>query len=62
MKGLGEMGQLGLGPDVMMRNFPTHINKLDACVFVTAGGIHTACINEDDSQVRIVQGLRVRTE
>ncbi|KAE8748655.1 hypothetical protein FOCC_FOCC004666 [Frankliniella occidentalis] len=44
--GQGDVGQLGLGPDVMEKGRPTLIPKLDNLIDMCAGGMHTICLNK----------------
>ncbi|CAG2062156.1 unnamed protein product, partial [Timema podura] len=43
--GQGDVGQLGLGSDVMERSRPALIPNLDNVTDVCAGGMHTICIS-----------------
>lgn len=44
--GQGDVGQLGLGPDVMERGRPTLVPKVDDIIDICAGGMHTICLNK----------------
>lgn len=44
--GQGDVGQLGLGPDIMERGRPTVVPKLDDIIDVCAGGMHTICLSK----------------
>ncbi|XP_069698532.1 regulator of chromosome condensation isoform X2 [Periplaneta americana] len=44
--GQGEVGQLGLGPDVLERTRPTVVPNMDNVVDICAGGMHTICLTE----------------
>ncbi|KAH6920907.1 hypothetical protein HPB50_028103 [Hyalomma asiaticum] len=45
--GQGDVGQLGLGPDVMEMTRPTVVANLKDVVDVVAGGMHTLCLTAD---------------
>ncbi|XP_077541768.1 regulator of chromosome condensation-like isoform X3 [Haemaphysalis longicornis] len=45
--GQGDVGQLGLGPDVLEKARFTPIPVLDNIVDVTSGGMHTLCLTAD---------------
>lgn len=45
--GQGDVGQLGLGPDVLEKTRPTPIPGLDNIVDIAAGGMHTLCLTTD---------------
>lgn len=45
--GQGDVGQLGLGPDVMELSRPTLVQDLKDVVDVVAGGMHTLCLTAD---------------
>lgn len=45
--GQGEVGQLGLGPDIMERKAFSLVPNLDNVVEVAVGGMHTVCLTED---------------
>lgn len=45
--GQGDVGQLGLGPDVQERGRPTLVKALENVVDICAGGMHTVCLNKD---------------
>ena len=45
--GEGDVGQLGLGPDIMDRTKPARVNLEPEFIQVCAGGMHTVCVNED---------------
>uniref|UniRef100_A0A023GN11 Putative regulator of chromosome condensation 1 n=1 Tax=Amblyomma triste TaxID=251400 RepID=A0A023GN11_AMBTT len=45
--GQGDVGQLGLGPDVMEKSRPAPVPNLDNVVDVVAGGMHTLCLTAD---------------
>ena len=46
--GTGDVGQLGLGPDVEEKTRPGHVASLAAgVVAVAAGGLHTVCLTND---------------
>ncbi|CAC5423947.1 RCC1 [Mytilus coruscus] len=42
--GEGDVGQLGLGEDIMERTRPAHVKLDDKIVQVCAGGMHTVCL------------------
>lgn len=44
--GQGDVGQLGLGPDIMEKGRPTLIPNLSDLIDVRAGGMHTICLNK----------------
>ncbi|XP_077546740.1 regulator of chromosome condensation-like isoform X1 [Haemaphysalis longicornis] len=45
--GMGEVGQLGLGPDVFEKARFALVPNLDDVVDVVAGGVHTLCLTAD---------------
>ncbi|KAK6622998.1 hypothetical protein RUM43_008850 [Polyplax serrata] len=45
--GQGDVGQLGLGPDIQERGRPTLVKALENVVDICAGGMHTVCLNKD---------------
>lgn len=44
--GNGDVGQLGLGPDVLEKTRPCLVNLPDPVVQVCAGGMHTVCLSK----------------
>lgn len=50
----GDVGQLGLGPDVMELARPALVADLKDVMDVVAGGMHTLCLTAD-GKVRLVQ-------
>jgi len=42
--GEGDTGQLGLGPDVLDRSKPAHVDLPAAVIQICAGGMHSACL------------------
>lgn len=44
--GQGDVGQLGLGPDIMEKGRPALIPNLGDLIDVRAGGMHTICLNK----------------
>lgn len=44
--GMGDIGQLGLGPDVEEKSLPAVVPSLTDVVAVAAGGLHTVCIDK----------------
>uniref|UniRef100_A0A672GDI5 RCC1-like domain-containing protein n=1 Tax=Salarias fasciatus TaxID=181472 RepID=A0A672GDI5_SALFA len=44
--GQGDVGQLGLGEDVLQRKKPGLVSMPEKIVQVTAGGMHTVCLSE----------------
>ena len=44
--GEGDVGQLGLGEDVMERERPAIVNIPDPVIQVYGGGMHTVCLTE----------------
>lgn len=44
--GNGDVGQLGLGPDVLEKTRPCLVNLPDQIVQVCAGGMHTVCLSK----------------
>lgn len=44
--GQGDVGQLGLGEDVIERKKPALLSLPEKIVQVTAGGMHTVCLGE----------------
>lgn len=44
--GQGDVGQLGLGEDVIERKKPALLSLPEKIVQVTAGGMHTVCLSE----------------
>lgn len=51
--GEGDVGQLGLGEDVMEKARPTLVDIPDKVVQVCGGGMHTVCLT-DKGEVRTV--------
>ncbi|XP_067094351.1 regulator of chromosome condensation [Osmerus mordax] len=47
--GQGDVGQLGLGEDVMERKKPALVNLPEGVVQVAAGGMHTVCVSDTGS-------------
>ena len=47
--GTGEVGQLGLGPDVFEKKRPILVKSLVDVVDVVAGGMHTVCLTAQGS-------------
>lgn len=45
--GAGDVGQLGLGPDVLEKSRPTLVPLKYEVVDVCAGGMHTVCLTKD---------------
>lgn len=45
--GAGDVGQLGLGPDVLEKSRPALISLEHEVVDVCAGGMHTVCLTKD---------------
>uniref|UniRef100_A0A8D9FFW8 Regulator of chromosome condensation n=1 Tax=Cacopsylla melanoneura TaxID=428564 RepID=A0A8D9FFW8_9HEMI len=45
--GQGDVGQLGLGPDIMEKGTFTPVPNLDNVVEIAVGGMHTVCLTED---------------
>ncbi|XP_077193351.1 regulator of chromosome condensation [Paroedura picta] len=44
--GQGDLGQLGLGPDILMRKRPALVKLSEKIVQAEAGGVHTVCLSE----------------
>lgn len=44
--GMGDIGQLGLGPDMMEKSLPAVVPNLTDIVAVAAGGLHTVCVDK----------------
>lgn len=44
--GMGDVGQLGLGEDVLERKKPALVSLPEKIVQVVAGGMHTACLSD----------------
>lgn len=42
--GAGDVGQLGLGPDVLEKSRPAVVNIDHEIVDICAGGMHTVCL------------------
>ncbi|KAG8228878.1 hypothetical protein J437_LFUL007615 [Ladona fulva] len=51
--GTGDVGQLGLGPDVIEKGRPAIIQSLSTVVEICAGGMHTVCLTKDGKLVVI---------
>ena len=49
--GQGDVGQLGLGVDVLEKNRPAVVNGIKDVVDVYAGGMHTICITANGELV-----------
>lgn len=45
--GMGDIGQLGLGPDVEERTRPGVVNLPEDIVAIAAGGLHTVCLDKN---------------
>lgn len=45
--GAGDVGQLGLGPDVLEKSRPAAVNIDHEIVDICAGGMHTVCLTAD---------------
>ncbi|XP_076264668.1 regulator of chromosome condensation 1 isoform X1 [Rhynchophorus ferrugineus] len=45
--GAGDVGQLGLGPDVLEKARPALVNLSSEIVDIYAGGMHTVCLTKD---------------
>lgn len=44
--GQGDLGQLGLGPDVLARKRPALVHLPEKIIQAEAGGVHTVCLSE----------------
>jgi regulator of chromosome condensation len=44
--GQGDVGQLGLGEDIMERKRPALVTLPEGVVQVAAGGMHTVCLSD----------------
>lgn len=44
--GQGDVGQLGLGPNIMERSRPTLVPEMNNIIDICAGGMHTVCFTE----------------
>lgn len=42
--GAGDVGQLGLGPDVLEKSRPAAVSIIHEIVNICAGGMHTVCL------------------
>ena len=47
MTGSGDVGQLGLGPDVLEKTRAALVNLDHEIVDVLAGGMHTVCLTKE---------------
>lgn len=56
--GEGDVGQLGLGEDVLERTKPGKVNIPDAVVQVHAGGMHTVCLTVNGEVCRITKNTK----
>lgn len=45
--GAGDVGQLGLGPDVLEKTRPALVNLEQDIVDICAGGMHTVCLTSE---------------
>ncbi|KAL1518367.1 hypothetical protein ABEB36_002001 [Hypothenemus hampei] len=45
--GAGDVGQLGLGPDVLEKSRPALVNLNEQIVDIYAGGMHTVCLTKE---------------
>lgn len=45
--GAGDVGQLGLGPDVLEKSRPALVSLEHEIVDVCAGGMHTVCLTKE---------------
>lgn len=45
--GQNDVGQLGLGTDIDQRSRPTAVKELNNIIDISAGGMHTLCIDRD---------------
>lgn len=50
--GAGDVGQLGLGPDVLEKSRPALLNLDHDIIDVCAGGMHTVCLTAE-GKVRV---------
>ncbi|KAG0717379.1 Regulator of chromosome condensation [Chionoecetes opilio] len=44
--GMGDVGQLGLGPDVEEKTRPASVDLPEGIVAIAAGGLHTVCLDK----------------
>lgn len=44
--GMGDVGQLGLGPDVEEKSRPALVDLPEGIVAIAAGGLHTVCLDK----------------
>lgn len=51
--GQGEVGQLGLGPDIFEKNKPAVVPDVDNIIDIYAGGMHTVCLTADGEVIAI---------
>lgn len=49
--GQGDVGQLGLGEDVLEKSRPTLVDKIKDLVEAYAGGMHTVCLTSKGKSV-----------
>lgn len=45
--GQGDVGQLGLGPDVLEKTRPAAVPNYENIVSIAAGGMHNVCLTKD---------------
>lgn len=45
--GMGDVGQLGLGPDVEEKTRPAVVDLPEGIVAIAAGGLHTVCLDKN---------------
>lgn len=50
--GMGDVGQLGLGPDVEEKTRPGVVDLPEGIVAIAAGGLHTVCLDKN-GKVRV---------
>jgi regulator of chromosome condensation len=51
--GQGDVGQLGLGTNILERSRPALVPSVDNVIDLCAGGMHTVCLS-DSGEVRLM--------
>lgn len=55
--GAGDVGQLGLGPDVLEKSRPALVNLKEEVVDICAGGMHTVCLTNEGKVKTTIETL-----
>lgn len=52
--GQGDVGQLGLGPDIMEKSRPALIPDVNDIIDICAGGMHTICLTSKGKVITFI--------